>query len=294
MPEVFLRHAPKARTLSRCLHHKHWKYNTRAHAEGITVIGEAVRRVAPEQAEFLIEISATAPTASQALRDNQAKTVQVTQAVSALGVQPADIQTISLNVMSLDPPVMPALPARCRRSGRRKDSWLDQTKHTLRVGVREAARVGEIVDTAARAGAGAVSPFCFKAPDEGNARKRPRSGGEDARAKAEALAGAAGRKIGEAISISEDIVASNGTFAVLRSAFPLAFGAGAPRVAGELEYYARVSRQLCLSVRRFSLDMRLTGALLGIRQTRLVAACPFCSDHGCLGIGTTHARRGFL
>jgi uncharacterized protein YggE len=217
--------------------------HTRTHAEGVTVIGEAVRRVAPEQAEFLIEIAASAPTASQALRDNQAKTVQVTQAVSALGVQPADIQTISLNVMSLYSPVMQALPAYggmppIGQGDMQFGSY--QAKHTLRVSVRDAARVGEIVDTAARAGA--VSPFCFKAPDEGNARRSAlEAAGKDARAKAEALAGAAGRKIGEAISISEDIIASNGTFAALRSAFPLAFGAGAPRVAGELEYYARVS-----------------------------------------------------
>ena len=72
--------------------------HTRTHTEGVTVIGEAVRRVPPEQAEFLIEVAANASTAAQALRDNQAKTAQVTQAVSAMGVQPADIQTISLNV----------------------------------------------------------------------------------------------------------------------------------------------------------------------------------------------------
>src|SRR6185503_19226362 len=59
--------------------------------EGITVIGEAVRRVSPESAEFLIEITTSAPTAAQALRDNQMKTTQVAQAVMALGVQHPDM-----------------------------------------------------------------------------------------------------------------------------------------------------------------------------------------------------------
>jgi uncharacterized protein YggE len=225
--------------------------HTRAHAapaEGVTVIGEAVRRVSPEHAEFLIEITAGAPTAAQALRDNQTKTAQVTQAVSALGIQPADIHTISLNVYNIYSPVMQALPVyggipQIGQMGQpdvQFGTW--QAKNTLRISVKEAARVGEIVDTAVRAGASAVSPFIFKAPDEANARKSAlEAAGKDARAKAEALAAATGRKIGDAISVSEDIIASNGAFAALRSAFPFGFGAGAPRVVGELEYYARVS-----------------------------------------------------
>ena len=87
-----------------------------------------------------------------------------------------------------------------------------------------------------------MSPFSFKAPDEAHARRSAlEAAGKDARAKAEVLAGAAGRKIGEAVAIAEDIVASNGVYSALRAAFPLSFGAGAPQMAGELEYYARVS-----------------------------------------------------
>src|SRR5690349_12539991 len=66
--------------------------------DGVMVTGEAVWRVAPERAEFLIEITASAPTAAQALQDNQLKTGQVAQAVAPLGVQQADLQTISMNV----------------------------------------------------------------------------------------------------------------------------------------------------------------------------------------------------
>jgi uncharacterized protein YggE len=215
-----------------------------AQMEGVTVIGEALRRVPPESAEFLIEITAGAPTAAHALRDNQAKTAQLTQAVGALGVHAADIQTISLTVCNLfAPPVMQqALPAYAGLVQPEVQFGSYQAKNTLRVRVREPARAGEILDTVARSGASALSPFSFKAPDEASARKAAlEAAGKDARAKAETLAAAAGRQIGDAISICEDIVASNGAFASLRSAFPFAFGAGAPQVAGELEYYARVS-----------------------------------------------------
>jgi hypothetical protein len=47
--------------------------------------------------------------------------------------------------------------------------------------------------------------------------------------------------VDDAVAIAEDIVASNGMYTALRSTMPFAFGAGAPQVAGELEYYARVS-----------------------------------------------------
>jgi len=223
-------------------------------AEGITVIGEAVRRVSPESAEFLIEITASAPTAAQALRDNQMKTTQVAQAILALGVQHPDIQSISLNVHSLYAPAMQALPPfgmlpqiGSAMSGEVQFGAYHAT-NTLRVNVREAARVGEIVDAAARAGANVLGGFCFKATDEANARRAAlESAGKDARAKAELLAASTGKQGGDPIAISEEIVASNGSYMALRSAFPLAFGAGAPRVAGELEYYARVSASFRLA-----------------------------------------------
>jgi hypothetical protein len=216
--------------------------------EGITVIGEAVRRVSPESAEFLMEITASAPNAAQALRDNQLKTTQVAQAILALGVQQPEMHSISLNVQSLYSPGMQALPpyGMLPQIGSAVPAEVQfgayHATNTLRVNVREPARVGEIVDAASRAGAAIIGGFTFKVTDEAQARRAAlESAGKDARAKAELLASATGKQVGEPITISEDIVASNGSYMALRNAFPLAFGAGAPRVAGDLEYYARVS-----------------------------------------------------
>lgn len=240
-----------------------------ARIEGVTVIGEAVRRVSPESAEFLIEIAASAPTAAQALRDNQAKTAQLAQTLTALGVQPADLQTISMNVYSVFTPAMQALPGygaipQLGQGGFGQGGYPAyavtaplqnapplpnevqfgsyQAHNTLRVNVRDAGRVGEIVDAAIRAGGILAGGFSFKVTDEAHARRAAlEAAGRDARAKAETLASAAGKQIGDPVALSEDIVVSNGAYAALRMAVPFAFGAGAPRVAGELEYYARVS-----------------------------------------------------
>lgn len=234
-----------------------------ARIEGVTVIGEAVRRVSPESAEFTIEIAASAPSASQALRDNQAKTAQLTQTLTALGLQQADLQTISMNVYSVYTPSMPALagygpipqighggyPAYTATAPMQAPPLANdvqfgayQASNTLRVKVRDAGRLGEIVDAATRAGGILVGGFSFKAADEALARRAAlEAAGRDARAKAETLAAAAGKQIGDPVALSEDMVVSNGAYAALRMALPFAFGAGAPRVAGELEYYARVS-----------------------------------------------------
>lgn len=232
-------------------------FKTETQIEGVTVIGEAVRRVLPERAEFLIEVTATAPTAGQALRDNYLKAAQVAQAVGPLGVQQADMQTISLRVRNLYAPAMQSLPAyggmpqigpgfsTYPAAGNIQPEVQFASYHatnTLRINVREAARAGDVADAAARAGATILGAFSFLSTDDAAARRSAvEAAGKDARMKAEALAAAAGKQIGDPIAISEDIVATNGTYTALRAALPHAFGAGAPDVAGDLEYYARVS-----------------------------------------------------
>jgi uncharacterized protein YggE len=224
----------------------------RTQREGVTVIGEAVRRVPPENAEFLIEITASAPTAAQALNENQSKSSQVVQTLGALGVQPADIQTISLNVFSLYAPLlqgatgMPQIgtagfsPFTTNQPEMQYGSY--HARSILRVTVRQAARVGEAVDAATRAGATVAGAFSFQVADEAKERRvLLEAAGKDARAKAETLAAAAGKQIGDPIMIAEDCIVSNGAYAALRSTSPFTFGVGALQVVGELEYYARVS-----------------------------------------------------
>jgi len=240
--------------------------NLQRSLEGITVTGEAVRGVPPESAEFLIEITASAPTAAQALRDNHVKTTQLAQAVAGLGVQQADLQTISLNVYNMYSQAMQGVPgmgaigqiAQIGQAGfglmgsaqvAQPDVQFGSyyAKKTLRVLARDPGRVGEIVDAAARTGATVTGAFQFRPSDEAAARKAAvDAAAKDAKAKAEALAAAVGKQLGDPVAVSEDIIATNGTYAALRSALPFAFGAGAPQMTGDLEYYARVSARFRL------------------------------------------------
>jgi len=232
---------------------------TQTQTEGVTVTGEAVRRILSESAEVIIEVTSAAPTAAQALRDNQTKTTQITQAVSPLGVQPGDVQPISQKVQSLySPVVMPSLAGYAGlpqigqgglspySAGAAMQAEVQfgsyYASSTLRVNVREPARAGEVADMAVRAGATLIGGVRFRPADEASARRGAlEAAAKDARLKAEALAAASGKQVGDPVAITEDLVASNGTYVALRAMAPFAFGAGAPEAVGELEYYARVS-----------------------------------------------------
>jgi uncharacterized protein YggE len=211
-----------------------------------------------ESAEVIIEVTSAAPTAAQALRDNHTKTMQITQAISPLGVQQGDLQAISLKLQNLYSPVMPSLPGYAGLTQLGQGGFSPYTagaamqpevqfgsyfaSNTLRVNVREPGRAGEIADTVVRAGATLIGGVRFRPADEASSRRAAlEAAAKDARLKAETLASASGKQVGDPVAITEDLVASNGTYLALRAMAPFAFGAGAPEAVGELEYYARVS-----------------------------------------------------
>jgi uncharacterized protein YggE len=232
-----------------------YESRVRTKPEGVTVIGEAVRRAAPENAEFVIEITAAGASAAVALHQNQAKTAQLTQAIGALGIQQADLQPISMNVYSVYTPALPALQAFGGMTQAvapfsyaggavlqpEVQSAMFQARSAWRVNVRDTRRLGDILDSVVRSGATVTGPLSVRSADEPAARKAAlEAAGRDARAKAETLAAAVGKQVGDAVDVAEEIVAADGVYAAWRAATPFAFGSGTPLVAGDLEYYARV------------------------------------------------------
>jgi len=230
---------------------------------GVVVVGEAIRRAAPESTEFLVEIAVAAQSAAQALRDQQSKTAHIAQAVAHLGVQRSDFHTISQNVVNTYPSVVQPLssqglppyvappqigsgmgPFTGAAAALQPEVQFGtyQARTVVRVNVQEAARAGEAADALTKAGAVLVGGFSFHPADEGAARKAAlEAAGRDARAKAEVLAAAAGKQIGDPVAVLEDVVISNGAYAALRAQSPIAFGGIVPAPLGELEYYARVT-----------------------------------------------------
>jgi uncharacterized protein YggE len=175
-----------------------------------------------------------------------------------MGVQPGDVQPVSQKVQNLYSPVVPSLPGysgmpqigqggfspfaggAAMQPEVQYGSYF--ASNTLRINVREPVRVGEIADMAVRAGATLIGGVRFRPADEAGARRAAlEAAAKDARQRAETLATASGKQLGDPVAITEDLVATNGTYMALRAMTPFAFGAGAPEAVGELEYYARVS-----------------------------------------------------
>jgi uncharacterized protein YggE len=226
--------------------------------------------VPPESAEFLIEVTVTSTSPAQALRDHTTKLQQLTVATQSVGIEPGDLQTVSMNVYNLYSPGLGGLPALNAFGamqlvgpaglhpfgnvapgsqpgvyGTQPEVQLGsyQVRGLIRVVIREPGRVGEAVQTAIRAGATPVGPLSFRASDEPGARRAVlEAAGADAKVKAETLARSLGKNLGDAVTVTEDILVSNGAYGMLRSSVPVAFASGAaPALIGELEYYARVS-----------------------------------------------------
>jgi len=216
--------------------------------EGIAVMGEAVRRVAPESAEFLVEISASGQTVSQAMTNHQNLMTQIAQGIASAGVHRGDLQTVSMNVANTYAPALAMPPYGVPQiapggfPGPEIQFGAYQARSTLRVSVREAARAGEVADALVKAGANLIGGLSYRAADEDGARRSAlEAAGKDARSKAETLANAAGKQVGDPLAISEEIIASNGVYSAMRAQIPWAFGPNTPAAAGELEYYARVT-----------------------------------------------------
>ena len=147
--------------------------------EGIAVVGEAVRRVTPESAEFLVELTSSGQSAAQALTNHQNLIAQIAQAVSSAGVHRADLQTVSMSVANVFAPALAApafgipipqiasgaIPGFASPSSLQPELQFGtyQARSTLRVLVREAARAGEVADTIAKSGANLIGGISYRA-----------------------------------------------------------------------------------------------------------------------------------
>src|SRR5438093_6427432 len=189
--------------------------------EGLRVIGEAVREAPPEVVELGFEIHGMGLTAAFALQDCVTRTMQAGQALTGMGIPQTDLQAGPMGVRlipfapALNPPtpmhpllnppysplgaVAPLSPAQSQPS-----CGYDATS-SVKVSVRELTRLAEVVDAATGSGSTVLVSIRFLLQDEAKLR---RSLFEDAvrqaREKADILAAAFGKTVGNPVSVDED------------------------------------------------------------------------------------------
>lgn len=157
----------------------------------VTVQGTGTVTAVPDQASFSFTVQTKAPTATAALARNGAATNAVIAAVEAAGVPEADVQTAQV---SLDPVA----------SSDGTSIVAYGAADTITVTKLAIGRAGAIVDAAVGAGATDVSGPSLDLSDRDSLYAQAlKAAVEQARAKAEVLAGAAGRNLGAVVSIVE-------------------------------------------------------------------------------------------
>jgi uncharacterized protein len=158
--------------------------------EGITVTGTGTAQAIPNEAQFSLGVTTKGSTAREALAANSARMERVIAALESAGVAERDIKTQDVSVG-------PSYDGRGSESGY-------QARNSVAVQLRDLARSGEVLDAASRAGANEVyGPSLTRSNREAYEAKALESAFGNARKRAEALADAAGVRLGSVTSIVE-------------------------------------------------------------------------------------------
>ena len=167
-----------------------------AAANTVTASGMGTTQAAPDMAEMSFGVTTLSADAESALDDASKVAEQIASALKEQGIAAEDIQTRDVSVY----------PQSADQDGKQVITGY-QASLSVQVKVRDIAKLGEIISAANAAGANSIggptftiddpTPFREKAIDEAVA---------DARKSAEAMAAAAGKSVGEVLSMSSSDV----------------------------------------------------------------------------------------
>lgn len=205
--------------------------DTPANTGGITVVGQGEAFGRPDRAQAQVGVDIFAPTVAEATSQNEATIQQVIDALTALGIDPDDIQTTNYSLWAE------------QRYGENGPEGIVGYRVTNQVNVtiRDINQVSEVLGAATEAGANSIYGVSFSVADpsalEAEAREKAIA---DARERAASLAQLSGVELGSVRAVSEIIG---------QPVYPLAMGGGgrdmvqaaAPSISpGQLSYQVQV------------------------------------------------------
>ena len=162
----------------------------------VTASGTGTTQGAPDTAQMSFGVTTTSSDAKSALDDASTTAAQISSAVKKQGIDAKDIQTTDVSVY----------PQTVDHSGKQVITGY-QASLTVQVKVRDISRLGEVISAANAAGANTISGPTFTIADQAPLRAKAIDAAvADARKSAEAMAQAAGKSVGEVLSISSSDV----------------------------------------------------------------------------------------
>lgn len=176
-----------------------WSAEPSAHAplvRSISVTGQGEASGRPDVAEVNAGVQTFAATVVEASRKNQGVVETIFRALEEHGIEDEDIRTSDYSIW----PQQDYNPAQGDRKPRVTGY---QVSNMVHVKVRDIDRIGEVLAAVTNAGANSINGIQFGVDDPGALEARARRlAMEDARARAESLAGLAGVELGEVLAIS--------------------------------------------------------------------------------------------
>jgi uncharacterized protein len=172
----------------------------------ITVGGQGQAEAKPDQALVQLGVENNAKTAAAALSANSTQMQGLLNALQAAGVAPADIQTQQVSLS-------PQYSTPGQGGGTPELSGYTAT-NVVQVRVRDLNKLGQMLDSAVRAGGNRVQGIQFVVSDMTQVEAQAREAAwNDAEAKAQQLAGLAGTGLGDVVTITESSVTPPRPFA---------------------------------------------------------------------------------
>ena len=167
-----------------------------AAANTVTASGAGTAQAVPDTAEMSFGVTTMSPNAKSALDEASKVAEQIASALKKQGIAEEDIQTQDVSVY----------PQTVDQDGKQVITGY-QASLSVRVKVRDIATLGEVISAANAAGANNVSGPSFTIDDPAPARAQAIDEAvADARKSAEAMAEAAGKSVGEVLSMSSSDV----------------------------------------------------------------------------------------
>jgi len=167
-------------------------------ANTVTASGTGTAQATPDTAEMSFGVSTSSSNAKTALDDASKVAEQITAAVKKAGVDSKDIQTRDVSVY----------PQSADQNGKQVVTGY-QASMSVQVKVRDIGTLGDVISAANSAGANSISGPSFTVADPAPTRAVAIDKAvADARKNAEAMAKAAGKNVGEVLSLSSSDVSS--------------------------------------------------------------------------------------
>jgi uncharacterized protein YggE len=164
--------------------------------ETITVTGSGEARSTPDMATVSVGVLVTKDDITAAIDDSNLTIAKISDGLKALGVQDADLHTSNFSVWpesQYDP-----------NTGQPLNTPNYRVESTLEITLRDVGQVGKALETAIQNGANNIYGLNFSLGDTTALASQARTAAvDDARQRAEDVAGALGVQLGDAVSAKE-------------------------------------------------------------------------------------------